>query len=250
MSGRNHDSWEECSGSFIGQIYSNQGQYEQALDHYNEALTIYKQIEDRVNQVLTLGSIGLIYLSTEQYEQALPYLEQKLTIFRELGLELPAFEGNIINSIGLSYFKTGQYDEAFSHYSESLTIFRQINDHTQQIVTLNAIGDVYLFTGQYDEASSHYQEALTIISSQEINDRAQKATALKNMAQVYLNWGQYDQALQLPDEAGHIWPDNPSLDHVREQIEHSYASDAIEQKNYESVFYGMIMPSLIRNCIP
>jgi tetratricopeptide (TPR) repeat protein len=46
-----------------------QGQYDQALNYYQKALVIYREVEDRAGEGYALNSIGSVYGALGQYDQ-------------------------------------------------------------------------------------------------------------------------------------------------------------------------------------
>ena len=70
----------------IGNIYSDQGDFDQALTCQKQALEIDKQIGNKQGEAADLGNIGLIYSDQGDLDQALTYHKQALEIFRTIGL--------------------------------------------------------------------------------------------------------------------------------------------------------------------
>jgi len=66
-------------------IYYHLGEYAAALNYYEQALTIFREIGDRAEEGTTLNNIGLIYASLGEYVVALDYFQQALTLRREIG---------------------------------------------------------------------------------------------------------------------------------------------------------------------
>jgi len=172
-------------------IYDATGEYQQALDYYQEALTIRRAIGDRAGEGTTLHNIGGIYEATREYQQALDYYQEALTIFKVIGDR--ADEGTTLHNIGEVYEATGEYQQALDYYQEALTIRRAIGDRADEGTTLHNIGGIYEATGEYQQALGYYQEALTIRKA--IGDRAGEGTTLNNIGMIYGATGEYQQAL-------------------------------------------------------
>ncbi|MEM6446141.1 MAG: tetratricopeptide repeat protein, partial [Cyanobacteria bacterium P01_D01_bin.123] len=64
-----------------------QRDYEQARAHYQQALDIKIEFNDRYSQASTYGQLGLLAKVQEDYEQAQQHLLQALEIFVEFGDE-------------------------------------------------------------------------------------------------------------------------------------------------------------------
>ena len=63
----------------------NQGQYRSALNYFQQALVIRREVGDRAGEGVTLSNIGGVYGSRGQYDQALESYQQALVIHREMG---------------------------------------------------------------------------------------------------------------------------------------------------------------------
>jgi tetratricopeptide (TPR) repeat protein len=68
----------------LGLAYNNIGQARQAIEYYEQALAIARNVGDRRSEGNLLGNMGLAYRDLEQVEQARQYLEQSLAIFEEI----------------------------------------------------------------------------------------------------------------------------------------------------------------------
>jgi tetratricopeptide (TPR) repeat protein len=59
----------------IGSVYSNQGRYPQALENYQQSLTIARELQDRSQEATTLFNVGSVY----QKQEAYPFRHWSLT---------------------------------------------------------------------------------------------------------------------------------------------------------------------------
>lgn len=60
----------------MAMIYDNRGDYDEALDLYNQSLDIAKKIGDQEGFIRTLGNISLIYEKIGDHESALYHLHR------------------------------------------------------------------------------------------------------------------------------------------------------------------------------
>jgi CHAT domain-containing protein/tetratricopeptide (TPR) repeat protein len=176
----------------IGEVYRNLGQYPQALKHYQQALIIRREVGDRAGEGVIINNIGVVYARLGQYPQALEQYQQALIISREA--DDRATEGVTINNIGAVYDNLGQYPQALEQYQLALVIRREVGDRAGEGATINNIGLIYRNLGQYPQALEQYQLALVI--SREVGDRAGEGATINNIGEVYRNLGQYPQALE------------------------------------------------------
>ena len=181
----------------IGLVYNNLGQYQKALDYYQQSLVIRKQIGDKSGEGTTLNNIGVVYRSLGQYQKALDYYQQALVISKHLGDK--SGEGTTLNGIGRVYNSLGQYQKALDYFQQSLVIIQQIGDKYGQSANLNSIGLVYDDLGQYQKALDYYQQSLVI--RKQIGDKSGEGATLNNIGLVYDNLGQYQKALDYYQQA-------------------------------------------------
>ncbi|MEH2145442.1 CHAT domain-containing tetratricopeptide repeat protein [Nostoc sp.] len=181
----------------IGDLYYYQAKFAQAIAFYQQALVIRKEIEDRPQEATTLNDIGLSYSNLSQYPKALEYYQQALAIFKQIGDRSGV--STTLNNIGGIYDSLGQYPKALDYYQQALAIFKQIGDRSGVGTTLNNIGFIYDSLGQYPKALNYYQQALAI--RKQIGDKAGEGTTLNNIGGIYDSLGQYPKALEYYQQA-------------------------------------------------
>jgi len=62
-----------------------QARYHEVLQKFQEALVCTRDTDDRQGEGQSLNNIGLIYASLGEYVVALDYFQQALTLRREIG---------------------------------------------------------------------------------------------------------------------------------------------------------------------
>ena len=70
----------------IGNVHSNKGDYDKALDYYGRSLKIKEEIGDKAGIGYSLNSIGIVHANKGDYKKAEEYLEKSLAIEKEIGL--------------------------------------------------------------------------------------------------------------------------------------------------------------------
>jgi CHAT domain-containing protein/Tfp pilus assembly protein PilF len=181
----------------IGLVYSDIGQPQEALKYLQQALPIRREVGDRSGEVITLSNIGAVYRYIGQPQETLKYFQQALPIAREIGDR--SGEATTLNSIGLVYRDIGQPQEALKYYQQALPIRREIKDGSGEATILNSIGLVHRDIGQLQEALKYLQQALTI--RREVVDRSGEAITLSNIGGVYRDIGQPQEALKYLQQA-------------------------------------------------
>ena len=97
---------------------------EEALQYYEQALDIYKEVGDRSGEGIALNNLGLIYNALGKQEEALQYYNEALAIRREVGD--CSGEGVTLNNLGALYFNQGYYDVALAFFLLARDIFEEV----------------------------------------------------------------------------------------------------------------------------
>ena len=182
---------EGASLGNLGLAYLNLGRYEKAIDYERQSLAIAREIKDRQSEGKALGNLGLAYLNLGQYDKAIDYQRQLLAIAREI--KDRQSEGKALGNLGSAYDNLGQYDKAIDYYLQSLAIKREIKDRRGEGQSLGNLGNAYDSIGKYDKAIDCYLQSLAI--RREIKDRRGEGQSLGNLGNTYDNLGKYDKAI-------------------------------------------------------
>jgi CHAT domain-containing protein/tetratricopeptide (TPR) repeat protein len=176
----------------LGNVYFYQSQYEKALEFYQQALVEWKSARDRKNEAMALSFIGLTNEKLSRDGEALQHYQQALPILKEVGDR--SIEGEVLIRSGLIYNSVREYSKALESYQQALPIVRAIGNRSREGTTLNGIGGVYRNLGQYTKALEFHQQALPIVRA--ISDRSGEGTTLLSMGVAYERLGQYAKALE------------------------------------------------------
>jgi CHAT domain-containing protein/Flp pilus assembly protein TadD len=180
----------------LGNAYLSLGDYQQAIDLYEQHLAIAREIGDRAGEGRALNNLGIAYRSLGDYQQAIDLYEQVLAIFREIGDR--AGEGSALGNLGNAYHNLGDYQQAIDLYEQVLAIFREIGDRAGEGRALGNLGSAYLSLGDYQQAIDLHEQSLAI--AREIGDRAGEGAALGNLGGAYYSLGDYQQAIDLYEQ--------------------------------------------------
>jgi tetratricopeptide (TPR) repeat protein/class 3 adenylate cyclase len=161
----------------LGRTYETEGDYERALQIYEQATTLAHQNGERADEAECLRRKGIVLWSLGKYKQALEVFTEVLNMFRELGAR--EGEAKTLNNIGIVYMDRGNYPQALDYYTQSLTIQKELDDRDGQGRTLNNIALTYEYHGNYPKALGYYQQSLTI--ARELGDRQSEALTLFNL---------------------------------------------------------------------
>ncbi|HEY9601698.1 MAG TPA: CHAT domain-containing tetratricopeptide repeat protein [Allocoleopsis sp.] len=173
------------------------GQFEAALQSWQQALTIYQEIKDREGEEQSLGNLGNAYLLLGDYAKAIEYYQQSLAIAREIKNRLG--EGKALGNLGSTYFSLGDYAKAIEYQQQSLAIKREIKDRLGEGQSLGNLGLAYLFLGDYAKAIEYQQQRLAI--ARELKDRLGEGQSLGNLGSAYFSLGDYTKAIEYQQQS-------------------------------------------------
>jgi len=167
-------------------------QFEAALQSWQQALIIFREIKDRQGEGVALGNLGLAYLSLGDYAKAIEYQQPLLALAREN--KNRRTEGKALGNLGIAYRSLGDYAKAIEYQQQSLAIARSIKDRESEGNALGNLGVAYRSLGDYAKAIEYAQQSLAIARS--IKDRQSEGAALGNLGLAYLSLGDYAKAIE------------------------------------------------------
>ncbi len=172
-------------------------QYEAALKSWQQALEIYRSLQDRDGEATALMNLGSAYRLLSQHDNAIAHYQKALAIFQQLKNHKDA--AGILNDLGIVYHSLTQYEKAIAHYQQALSIFQQLKDPAGEAMALVNLGDAYASLSQYEKAIAYSQQALSL--SEQIKDSDSKSAALMNLGNAYRFLSQYDKAIAYYQQA-------------------------------------------------
>ncbi len=135
-------------------------QYREALQSWQKALEIYRDIGDRNGEANSLNNLGNVYQSLGEYPKAIDFYQQSLAIFQEIGDRNG--EAKSLNNLGNVYQSLGEYPKAIDFYQQSLAIFQEIGDREREGLALSNLGYLYEQQEQPELAIVFYKQSVII----------------------------------------------------------------------------------------
>jgi tetratricopeptide (TPR) repeat protein len=176
----------------LGVIYFSMGQSIKAIEYYQKALEIARDIGDKRGEGANLGNLGPAYAELGQINKAIEYFQQALEIARDIGDKRG--EGVDLGNLGLAYNRLGQIDKAIEYFQKALVIARDIGNRSGEGNNLGNLGSAYDDLGQIDKAIEYYQKALEI--ARDIGDKRGEGNHLDNLGWAYNSLGQINKAIE------------------------------------------------------
>jgi CHAT domain-containing protein/Tfp pilus assembly protein PilF len=201
----------------LGSLYEKQGQYSEAEEHFQRALTVKEKLAGPNNADIadTLNSLAGVYLDQGKYADAEGVFERALAIREKtLGKGHPEV-ARTLNNLAVVQVQKGKYADAEELYKRALAIKEKAVgvSHPSVAASLGNLAILYLDEGKYSEAEALQKRALAIEEKALGKDHPEVAGALNNMAVVYEELGRYGDAEELYKRALAIYEKTLGGDH-------------------------------------
>jgi two-component system, cell cycle response regulator len=184
--------------NILGVIAQRRDQPIVAVNYFEQALEIQKQLSLKEDIAQSLNNLGFVYsMALNDYDRGIEYHLQALKLREELkdqeGIALS------LNNLGIVYSRLGDSKNALDYLNRALELRKKLGLKARTASTLNNIGDVYMNLGQYEKSLEINQESLQL--RKEIGERSAVAISLRDIGEAYTNLGQIDQAQKYLTEA-------------------------------------------------
>ena len=160
-----------------GQFAMLHGDYAAAWAVQQEALAIYRELDNRNGMAALMGGMGVVLDEQGEFDRAWSLREEAIAIQREVGL--PQDLATALNNLGWSARNQGKLVEAQTVLEESLAIRRALGDTSRIADALLNLAGVALDRHELEAARRLGEESLAICS--ELRDRRGTASALLHM---------------------------------------------------------------------
>ncbi len=195
-----------------GAICRLNGEFTAALELYNKALELYREIGQKASIASAMGSIGIVLWGIGRYTEALEYLNTTLVMHTELGNRMGM--ARVSGNIGIVHYNIADYAGALEWYGKALALHNKLNEPNGQNETKGQnnsndangvasvtgnIGNVHWKTGNYPTALEHFNRAFAIHEAE--GDRRGMGVILNSIGNVHLNLGNHAAALETFERA-------------------------------------------------
>ena len=171
------------------ELYIN-GQLQEALQLWEQALAVYRNIGNAQGEGGALYSLGDIYNALGNNEKSIAYLEQALNVYQML--EDRHMEASSLLALGHVYWFMGEYDKTSTLGKQSLAIAEEIRDINIKVSALNILGNVYRAQGEIEKAIGKYESSLLLV--EQMGDESYKRAIFNNLGLSYHILGDYKKA--------------------------------------------------------
>ena len=211
-----------------GNVLRNINLYDQAMEHYLSALSIYEKLRNTREIIAVKTEMGRLAQLRSNNEVALEFYLEALSLTSQIGDKNGV--ARIHNYIGGIYKNQKQYRSALNHYGLALAQVEEINFKPGISACLSNLGSVHLLLEEYEQAISYNERAFEI--KKETGDKLGASRVLSNLANVYSKKRQHDKAEKLYRQA-HLLAKEVNNRHEVAKTEFGLADNAFHRNDYE-----------------
>jgi len=165
----------------IGESYYQLGDYNTAIDYYNEAVSFSDGRDPKLHSV-ALNNIGGIYLDKQEYTKALKYFNKSEAVD---SANEQLF--NIYLNKGHAYDGLGDYNKAIEFYEKA---YKKTDEDNEKLFKVyNNLSVAYRKIGDYKIAQKYVRKGI------KLNDSKSKSGRYNNLGDIFFNENQLDSAL-------------------------------------------------------
>ena len=182
--------WEGSTLAGIAWVYLEMGEAAPALKHWERAFELFEGAGLKIFAVDPLLHLGATYLASGDDARALNRFERALGLAEETGID--RWKAWALRSIGVVQLVRRQPDEARRHLVRASEMQKAIDDPQLERKLRADLGELHDLNGRYDEAVKCFDDALRL--SRAAADRATEARALFGLARVSFGANRLDDA--------------------------------------------------------
>jgi class 3 adenylate cyclase/tetratricopeptide (TPR) repeat protein len=194
------EAWEKALEYLVkaGQKLQQSSANQEALAHYNRALTICERPgrEVDLSVLLTIhAGKGAVHFLLSEFLPSVEAYQHMLAVARQIRDQ--AKEAEALYQIGNSFFWAHEFEKTLEFSNQAKALALQIGSKNILAASIFVMGLVHEVTGKLDEAARSWQESLSI--SREAEDKSVEGLSLQFLGFLHELRGKYDQALQLQE---------------------------------------------------
>ena len=152
----------------LGQLYSDEGDYEDAIKSYEESLNLYPEIHTRPSTVVLIYTeLGETYNNLKDYEKAIKSLNKGINYADSEGLQVLKLD--LLINKGNAFLNLNKIEEAEKTYLSILEIqeggIDKLGEHSAKLYEAN----LYESKNQFDKAIEIYENLESKTDTSELN---------------------------------------------------------------------------------
>ncbi|MBZ0241705.1 MAG: tetratricopeptide repeat protein [Bacteroidales bacterium] len=190
----------------MGKTASLTGDYDLALDYFNQAEKALKEANNFVELAKTYTNKGLVYKNMSEFEKSIESYNTAQAIAEEYGL-VEQLAGAAASRAS-TYFSMGDFEKSMENYLQAKETYKELQDSLSYAKMMLSISNIYWKWDQNELALEMLLEAKKVF--EEKNDLEELGRALNNLGRMYfqdfndnaLALDYYQQSLTIREKHG------------------------------------------------
>ncbi|WP_026100792.1 tetratricopeptide repeat protein [Synechococcus sp. PCC 7336] len=149
--GQLDSGWDSLCLNGLGHASFSQGDYDRALDYFQQELALAQKNEEARSEGKALSGIGKVYQKLGEYERAIECHQKHLEISRASGDR--EGENRALGNLSSTYLSIGDYPQAIDYLHQHLRIVEEIGNRELLGVILMMLGSAYFYLQDFDRVS-------------------------------------------------------------------------------------------------
>ncbi|MFQ5528001.1 MAG: tetratricopeptide repeat protein [Thermoanaerobaculia bacterium] len=189
----------------IGTAYRNLGHFEPAVELFEEALAVRRELfeESHPSVAEPLVALGPTLREQGELELAEQVLRQAVEVHEKLQDTTSPELGTALDELGVIQFYAGRYPESEETLRRALALRRETlgTEHADTATSMNDLALALRYQAKYDEAESLFRESLEVGQRVLDPEHPDVATKMMNLAGNLEKQNQFEEAESLYREA-------------------------------------------------
>lgn len=235
---------EAYSLYLLGNIYSDIGEYDGAVEHLLQAQSLNETLNNRKLQGQIEYTLGFVYYEQKNNQNAKETALLAVDQFQELGIK--RWEAKTKNLLGLIELAFGNYAESINYFNEGMKTYEELDDKKGIASILFNKSSIYLEQGDISRVIDIQLEALSL--DQEAGNTRGVIVSYNELGLLLTEAKQYDKAEDYLIKAHDLLVELPSL--TLEADNHRYLSKLYAaRKDYAQAYEYLEKSKVISDSI-
>jgi tetratricopeptide (TPR) repeat protein len=190
----------------VGRVGLKVGSYQEARDHFELALHLYSELDDRVGQARAQGDLSMTFAIQDRHLEALAHSERALSLSRTAGH--PHLEAAMLNKVGWHAAHLGDYQRALAYCQQAQDLLGDLGNRDSEAYVWDSLGYIHQHLGHHTQSIDAFNRAVTLF--REMGNRFELSATLSNLGDACRAAGEptaardaWQQALTILDDLHH-----------------------------------------------
>lgn len=191
--------------SIVAKLFEKTGDFSQAIEHYEKALTKNKELfgEDDHRVALIYNNLGTVWKNKGDLNKSIDYCEKAVKIDLKLFGEENSDIATYYNNIGTAWQDKGDLEKATEYLELALKIDLKLfgNENQNIAVDYNNLGSIWSDMGDLNKSIEYYEKALKIDQNLFGEENQKIAIRYNNLGYAWSGKGDLDKAIEYYEKA-------------------------------------------------